>query len=413
MEVLAELFVILIVVMTLGEITERAGLSSSVGEIIAGIALASLAAWAGPNVPFLAQLGSGETLELVANLGIFFLVLVAGIEMEPTEFIKSSTTSFIVAAGGVALPLFGGIALAWAFLPDSELRPAQALLVGTALSITAVPAAVKVLNDFNQLHSKIGEIVISAAVFDDVLGLFLLAILLAMIETGQVPDATSIGWMLGKVAIFFGVTLALGAHVYPRVQRGIRAMQLAAIDFSALAVVSLAYGWFAELLGLHWILGAFMAGLFFERARVGVVAYNEIKLICGAVTSGILGPLFFAYIGMRVDLAAIVEIPFFLCLLLFVALGAKIIGAGLPARFMGMNGRDSLSVGFAMSARGAVGLVVLNIADEAGILALGGQQDPVTNYLYSALIIVAVITTLSAPVLLRYTLPKIDESGKK
>ena len=166
----------------------------------------------------------------------------------------------------------------------------QALLVGVALSISAIPATVKVLSDLGLLHTKVGEIIVSAAVFDDILGLFLLAILLAMIETGQLPDVTSMVWLLAKVAIFFAVTMALGAHVYPRVQKGIRAMRLAAIDFSALTIVSLGYGWMAEALGMHWILGAFMAGLYFERSRVGMRAYNEIKLICGAVTSGILAP---------------------------------------------------------------------------------------------------------------------------
>jgi Kef-type K+ transport system membrane component KefB len=262
-----------------------------------------------------------------------------------------------------------------------------------------------VLTDLGFLHTKVGEIIVSAAVFDDVLGLFLLAILLAMIETGHVPDLTSLVWLLGKVVLFFAVTMALGVHVYPRVHRGLRAMQVAAIDFSALAAVALAYGWLAEALSMHWIMGAFMAGLYFERSRVGSRAYSEIKLICGAVTNGFLGPLFFAYIGLRVDLRAILEVPIFLCLLILVAFLGKIIGAGLPALLFGLNRREALSVGIGMSARGAVELVILSIAYEAGLFALGGTQDSLASHLYSSLILVGVITTLAVPVLLPHTLP--------
>ena len=181
LHILVDLFFILILVRAAGALAVRAGLSTSVGEIIAGIALATAASWFGSTIPFLSQLASSEVLETVANLGIFFLVLVAGIEMEPSVLIRGSAASFAVAAGGMVVPLLGGFALAWAFLPASDLSPVQSLLVGVALSISAIPATVKVLGDLDLLHTRIGETIVSAAVFDDVLGLFLLAVLLAMI----------------------------------------------------------------------------------------------------------------------------------------------------------------------------------------------------------------------------------------
>lgn len=307
--------------------------------------MAALASWFGQYFPFLSQIASSEALEIVAKLGIFFLVLVAGIEMQPKEILESSSTSLAVAAGGMIVPLFGGIALAWAFLPVSDLRPVQALLVGVALSISAIPATVKVLTDLGMLHTRVGEIIVSAAVFDDVFGLFLLAILLAMIETGQVPGLIALVWLLAKVVFFFALTIVLGVHVYPRVHRGIKAMRVAVMELSTLAAVALGYGWLAEALGMHWILGAFMAGLYFERSRVGARAYNEVKLICNAVTTGLLGPLFFAYIGLRVDVSAIAAVPVFLGLLILVAVAGKIIGAGVPAFWLGIKPRDALSIG--------------------------------------------------------------------
>jgi Kef-type K+ transport system membrane component KefB len=399
------MLVLLVLTRLLGEAAERVGQSASVGELIAGIVLAGLAGAYGDTLPFLAHIATSEALEYAASLGIFFLMLLAGIEMEPREISRGSMGSFMVAAGGVILPMTGGIGLAWWFLPESELKQVQTLLVGVALSITAVPVTVKVFTELGMLHTRVGRMVVSAAIFDDVLGLFVLAILTAMIETGSIPDIATLALMLSKVVAFFAIAVALGVHVYPRFSRRLKAMQAAAFEFSALIGVALAYGLLAELLGIHWVLGVFMAGLYFEPARVGRRAYLEIKLIVAAVTGGFLGPLFFASIGLGVDLRAAVTVPGFLALLIAIAVGAKMIGSGLPALWAGMSRRDAAAVGTGMVARGATELVVISIAAEAGLFATGDSSDPVTANLYSALVLMAVVTTLITPILLRLILP--------
>lgn len=407
MEILAHLLALLILARAFGEAAERLGQPASVGEIMAGVILAGFVAWSGTSIPFIAQLASSSVLEPVANLGIFFLVLLAGIETEPKEIAESSAASLAVAVGGMLVPLMSGFGLGWLFLPESDLKSVQALLIGVALSISAIPAIVKVLTDLDLMHTQIGEIVVGAAVVDDVLGLLLLAVLLAMIETGHPPGSAVLAILLGKVALFFVVTATLGAHVYPRVSRGLKTMQAAAHEFTAVAVVGLAYGLLAELLGMHWILGAFMTGLYFERSRVGLRAYNEIKLICATITRGFLGPLFFISIGLRVDLSAISAIPLFLSLLVAVAFAGKIVGAGLPALWMGLSRWEAMAVGAGMTARGAVELVVLNIAYEAGLFAQGNQEHSIVAHLFSSLILMGVVTTLLAPILLRYALRRI------
>jgi len=211
--------------------------------------------------------------------------------------------------------------------------------------------------------------------------------------------------ILAKVVAFFAVTVTLGTRVYPRVSRGLKALQVAAMELSALAAVALGYGLLAEALDMHWILGAFMAGLFFEKSRVGSKAYNEMKLICGAVTSGLLAPLFFASIGLRVDLTAIAAVPLFLILLIAIAFAGKLVGSGLPALWTGLNRREGLAVGIGMSARGAVELVVLSIAYESGLFFQGENSDPIVAYLFSSLVLMGVVTTLLTPILIRRTLP--------
>ena len=408
MELFAELLVLLFATRALGEAAERLGQPASVGELSAGILLALAATKFGQDLPFLDRLAASEALEYAANLGIFFLVLLAGVELDPKEIRENSRGAFVVALGGMALPLLGGLGLAWVFLPESELKQGQVLLVGVALSISAIPATVKVFTDLGLLHERVGETVISAAVFDDVLGLFLLAILLAVLQTGQVPDLATLGLLLAKVAGFFAITIALGTHVYPRVRRGLKLMQAAAMEFSALVAVALAYGFLAELLNLHWILGAFMAGLYFAPSRVGPAAYTEMKAILTALTSGILGPLFFTSIGLRVDLATVTAVPLFLSLLIAVAFLGKVVGAGLPALWVGLGRREALVVGVGMSARGAVELVVISIAYEVGLFASPGVGDPLVTHLFSSLILMAVITTLLTPIILRRILPKTE-----
>jgi Kef-type K+ transport system membrane component KefB len=368
--------------------------------------LATAALAFGGQIPFLAQLAHSQVLYYVANAGIFFLVLVAGIDLEPRELTERQAGSLAVAAGGVALPLAGGFALAWIFLPDSGQKPMLCLLVGVAVSISSIAATVKIFEEFGVLHTWFGRTVVSASIIDDVIGLILLAVVLAMVRTGSVPGNAEFAWLLGRVGIFFAVTIALGAHVYPHVSRRLRTMKATSFEFSVLCGVGLGYGLLAEALGLHWILGAFMAGLYFESSRVGPLAYNEMRMVFGAVAGGFLGPLFFASIGLRVELGAITQIPLFLGLLIGVALLGKLIGAGLPAYLVGRDRRGALAVGAGMSARGAVELVVLSIAAEAGLFEQADQEDPVTANLFSALILMGVVTTLLTPVLLRRILPQ-------
>jgi Kef-type K+ transport system membrane component KefB len=386
--VFIELLLLLFLARGLGEIAERLGQPASVGEIGAGIVLATAALAFGGQIPFLAQLAHSQVLYYVANAGIFFLVLVAGIDLEPRELTERQAGSLAVAAGGVALPLAGGFALAWIFLPDSGQKPMLCLLVGVAVSISSIAATVKIFEEFGVLHTWFGRTVVSASIIDDVIGLILLAVVLAVVRTG------------------FAVTIALGAHVYPHVSRRLRTMKATSFEFSVLCGVGLGYGLLAEALGLHWILGAFMAGLYFESSRVGPLAYNEMRMVFGAVAGGFLGPLFFASIGLRVELGAITQIPLFLGLLIGVALLGKLIGAGLPAYLVGRDRRGALAVGAGMSARGAVELVVLSIAAEAGLFEQADQEDPVTANLFSALILMGVVTTLLTPVLLRRILPQ-------
>ena len=189
-------------------------------------------------------------------------------------------------------------------------------------------------------------------------------------------------------------------------------MLAVAVELSALVIIALAYGLLAELLGMHWVLGAFMAGLFFEPARVGKGVHLEIRLVTTAITAGFLGPLFFASIGVKVDLSVVTGVPLFLLLLIVLAVSSKMLGAGLPALWSGLGRHEALAVGIGMSARGAVELVIIRIAWDAGLFA-GVPKNPVAEHLFSALILMAVITTLITPIALRRLLKTHPSVGRK
>lgn len=405
MEIIAQLVVLLLLTRLFGEIAARLGQPATVGELTAGVMIAAVVAGFGTTLPVLGPLLSGiatsDTLRLISNAAIFFLVLMAGIEMRPGEVAQHSGATFMVALGGVLVPLSAGFWLAWTFLPASDARQAQALLVGVVMSITSIPATVKIFSEFNLIHSKVGHTVVYAAIFDDVIGLFLLAVLTAVIETGHIPDITSFALLLLKIGMFFAVVIGLGVHVYPRVSRRLQALQTASAEFSILMAVALCYALLAETLGMHWILGAFAAGLFFEPARVGAFTYNEMKMIVTGVTVGFFGPIFFASIGLRVDLSAISAVPWFVAALIVVAFAGKLLGAGIPARWTGLGTRDSVVVGVGMSTRGAVELVVLSVAYQAGLFAGTGEPNPIIDNLFSALVLMIAVTTLVTALVLR------------
>jgi len=397
--ILLQLLVILLLTRAFGEGAMRLGQPASIGEILAGMMMAAAALLPGPQGPFMLSLINGEVFHHAATAGIFFLMLLAGVELKPGEITEKSFASFAVALGGVLVPLGAGLALGHLFLPPGETRFVVSFLIGVVMSVTAIPASVRILTDVGMLHSAVGRTIVAAALYDDIIGLVLLAVLTAMLKTGAVPDGAAILWLLAKIGLFFAITVSIGVHVYPRVSRKLAVLQATALELSVLMAVAFAYGLLAEVLGMHWILGAFMAALFFEPERVGVEAYEGLKLIVGGVTAGLFAPVFFASIGARIDLTALVAEPVFLVAVIVAAFVGKLIGAGVPAWGAGMTRRDAVAVGVGMSSRGAVELVVLSIAAEAGVIIAGA--DGGSHHVYSVLVLMVVVTTMAVAITMK------------
>ena len=410
MNLLYVLLVLLLVTRLCGELAERLRQPALVGELVAGIALGMVASRYHDALPVLAELPENEVFNGLTDLAIFFLMLLAGIELRPSELAKASGRAVAVALGGMVLPLLLGFGLGWWFLPDSSYKLAQSLFLATALAITAVPVSVKVLMDLGQLKTPLGQTIVSAAVFDDVLSLMLLAILTAVIRTGGFPDASSVLALIGKVLLFFLVAWVVGRYLLPRLGRLVRKTLAEEFEMSALLIAALGYSLLAEALGMHFILGAFLAGLFFVRRTIDPKVYSSIRSSLSAITMGFFAPLFFASIGLHLDVSAATEIPVFVALLVLAAFFGKLLGAGLPAWATGFAPREAAGIGAAMSARGAVELIVAGIALQAGLFQHPDPPPPVVAHLFSAVVIMALVTTLATPIVLRPLLGPAEDS---
>jgi len=405
METLWVIFVLLVATRFCGVIATKLSLPVLVGEIVAGVVIGVIIGslsrdWA------IFDFSKNHHFMTLADLGIFFLMLLGGLEMRPKELIEGRFSSLIVAAVAMILPLSAGFLLAWFWLPDSDLRFTQSFFVGTALAITAVPVTIKVLIDMQMLNSRIGKLIVSAAVIDDLLSLILLSFLTAMINTGSLPSGGEVLIILIKVFLFISIVSLLGRWVIKPVARFVSKQGLEEMDFSFLLILGLVFALLAEELGLHFIMGAFAAGLFFGKHTVNVGVYDDVKRKVSAITSGFLAPIFFASIGLELDFSSVFETPYFLASLITIAFLGKLIGAAVPSRLMGYTWRDSTAVGVAMSSRGAVELIIAGIALNAGLFATNVTGSPIVDNLFSSIVIVAIVTTLIAPIGLRFILKK-------
>jgi len=404
MQIIYILLVLLIVTRLFGELAERLKQPALLGELVAGILLGLLVHRFEGTFPILSHLSDNEIFGAITDLGIFFLMLLGGIELHPRDLVKASGSASLVAVFGMLVPLGLGMATGWWFLPPSPYRFAQALFLGTALAITAVPVSIKVLMDLHLLETKMGKLIVSAAVIDDVLSLIILAVLTAIINTGKMPGWEGILVLLGKVGLFFLLVTLIGRYVFPAIGRLLKKTRTQEFEFSMLLIAALSYALLAEKLGMHFILGAFLAGLFFVHGTIDEETYEDIFRKTSGLTIGFLAPLFFASIGLHLDLSAFWNIPGIVLLLILVATAGKVLGAGVSARLAGFSSRQSLVIGMAMNARGAVELIVADIALRAGLFTLPDPPPPQVTNLFSAVVIMAVVTTLITPGALKRTL---------
>lgn len=402
MAVFLFVIVVLVVARLGGELGVRLKQMSFLGELLAGIVLILVVnQFPDPLSSSFLAIRDGEVFKFIIDLSILFLMVMAGMEMNVEELSKASKAGVVIAAGGVILPFFLGFGLGWWLIPASSYKFIQSFFLGTTLSITAIPVTTRIFMELGQLNTRLGHTVIGAAVIDDVIGLILLSILLGLLKAGQSPSAAYLGLLVLKGGLFFGGVIALGRLAMPQIASRLWQARSTEVAFTVVLIFALGLGLLGEYIGLHFAVGAFLAGLFVEETAFGSKAFDGIKERVSGITLGFLCPLFFASAGLHFSLASIAPGWYFILLIIVAATVGKILGCGAIARLLGFSGRESLTIGVAMNSRLMVELIIATIALKAGLFSHPVPVPPVVNAIFPGVLLMAFTTSVASSIILR------------
>ena len=362
---------LLIAAKVAGWLCQRIGIPPVLGQLVVGVlGGSSLLDWVHPD----ALLGS------LAGLGVILLMFIAGMETDMKQMRQVGVAALVSASMGVVLPFVVGSVFAYALgysLPVS-------LFLGTLLTATSVSISAQTLKDLGKLRTKEGTTILGAAVIDDVLGLIVLSLILAF-TLGQNP-----AWSIIKMLGYFLIAYLLGHFGFPLLSRWLPRLLALEARIGLILALVLLYAWSAASLGnVASITGAFIAGMLVGRTEMREWVHDGASKLGYAFFI----PIFFVYIGIEADFHNVLHISLpFLLSLLGIAIATKILGCGSGALLCRFQPQEALTVGVGMVSRGEVALITATIGLQAGLI---------TPSLFSVVILIALVTTLVTPLLLK------------
>ena len=411
---LLALFVVLLAAKLGGELFERLSLPAVLGELIAGIILGNLVLIY-PGWNYLEPLrvtpireNWALILDSLARFGVIILLFEVGLESTVKGMMKVGKSALLVAVLGVIAPFLLGFAVSWIFV--RELPPALAaavpgfslnyvhLFMGAVLCATSVGITARVFKDLGKLQTKEAQIILGAAVIDDVLGLIILAVVSGIVSAAEMGRALDIGTVLRLIAVavlFLVGSLTIGAFLVPRIMGQLAKLRTGGMMIVSALLFCFGMAYLANAVGLAPIVGAFAAGLLleevhFRKFREDVEIEHLIKPI-----SAFLVPVFFVLMGIQVRLETFAQLSVLgvaMGLTVAAILGKQVCGLGVLER-----GVSRASVGIGMIPRGEVGLIF------AGAGRLLKVIDDAT---FSAAVIMVIVTTLITPPILKMALAR-------
>jgi Kef-type K+ transport system membrane component KefB len=380
---LAEAAVVLIVAKLAGELASRWDQPPVLGQLLGGLVLGVCLSF----VDNASLRAAGTELGSLANLGVVLLMFLAGLETDWDQLRATGKAAFVSASFGVVVPLVGGFGLGVLF----GLPPIEALFVGVILTATSVSITAQTLMEMGSLQTVEGATVLGAAVIDDVIGLVVFSLVIAL--TSSDAEQTSLAWLAGYLVLFFVASATLAPWLISRLLSFAERLRGAEAMLAIAVAVGLLYGVAAERAGLAAITGAYVAGLLINRHN----GYPEITEHTKVLAYGLFVPIFLVKTGMDAHLDALGPALVFVVATTAMAVVTKIVGCGLGARVCGLSPHQSLVVGVGMISRGEVALVVATLALSAGAIS---------QAVFGATVIVVVATTVITPPLLRLALSR-------
>ncbi|MDI6640091.1 MAG: cation:proton antiporter [Methanocellales archaeon] len=377
MHILLQILLLLLLAKAFGEFFERMGFPSVLGEISAGLLLVSV---------FLIS-PEDEILKFLAGLGVIFFLFTAGYkETNLRELRATFKQSFLPTTFGVTIPFIFGFLLGKMF----NFASLECLFIGVVFTPTSIGMTVRTLIDLDYLSTKVGSILLNASVLDDIVCLFLLAVIIQI----SLYHELSVGQLLtmgGKLVAFVLIMIILGLHVLPKLFEYIQKMHVEEATFTGVIAVALFSAFLAEKFGLHAIIGAFIGGIILS--TIPTAKIQDVQDKVSGFSYGIFVPIFFAFIGLSVDLSALSTAGLFAALLIILALAGKVIGGFIGSKLVGLDSYDSLICGVGCMPRVGVELAVITIAQSMGII---GPE------VFSAIVLMVAVSVIVTPIALKY-----------
>ena len=387
------LLLVLLSALIAGNISKRLGYPSIFGELAAGIIL-------GPALFDILQ--ASEALDVLAEVGVLLMMLYIGMEIDPKELFKASWAGMLAAVGGFITP-FALTYFAVTYLGGSV---GAGLFVGIAAGVTSLATKSRILVDLKLLNTRIAHVLMAGALIADTMALIVFAAIIGIFDAGGL-SFQELGLVAGKAVVFFAVVFVIGLKVFPPFWHRLTRAGFTGRTFNATVIllIALLFAEMAELAGLHAILGAFMAGLFLREGTVlEPKLSHELNELVHDVSIGFLAPIFFVTAGFFVSLDVFFSDALIMLIVVTVlATVGKIIGTALFYLPSGYGWREGLTVGAGMNGRGAVEIIIAQIGLEAGII---------TSEIFSILVFMAIFTTATVPIFLKWTTEWLDRRGE-
>lgn len=399
---LLSISVILFFARGFGEILRYLKQPIVIGEIIAGIIL-------GPTIlgtlfpdTFNSLFNQSEEVVIALNgitlLGVVMLLLISGIEIDLSLVLRQSKAAVIISVLGIIFPFGIGFFSAYLFpqylgLTDYNMRLVYALFVGTALSITALPVVARTLMDLQIFKSEIGYLIMAAAMFNDLIGWIIFSVVLGMIGQNTEHSLS----LSSLIIVILGFILFVLLFVRKFINYAIPFIQKrftfpgGVLNF--IFVLGFLGAAFTEYIGVHAIFGVFIVGIAIGDS---VHLKEETREIIYQFVTNIFAPLFFVSIGLRINFIENFDLVL-VTVFLVLAFAGKVIGCSLGAYLGGLNKNDSLIIGFGMNSRGAMEIVLGTLAYQYGL---------VNEKVFVAIVIMALVTSISSAPIMNYFLKK-------
>ncbi|MFL6374838.1 MAG: cation:proton antiporter [Pyrinomonadaceae bacterium] len=408
---LIEVILMLLIGRLLGELMQRFGQPEVMGQLIAGIIIGpsifgavapELYKIVFPNLP-----AQTKMIDAISQIGILMLLVLTGIETDLKLVSKARGTAFFTSVAGIVFPFACGYAvgefLPDAMIPDPTKRFVTSLFLATALSISSVKIVAMVIMEVGFLRRNVGQIILASAILDDTIGWIIIAVIGGLASAGKV-DITGVAGAFGGTIAFLAISFLLGRRAVAFLIRWVNdnlAIEMPVITVILILMIGMSL--ITDWIGVHTVLGAFVVGILVGESPI---LTRQIEGQLRGLIIGFFAPVFFAVAGREIDLSVLKnmnQIGYAVAFILIASVG-KIVGCYVGSLLGRLDHRSGLAVALGMNARGSTEVIVATIGLSLGVL----NRD-----LFTLIVVMAIVTTLVTPPLLRWALLRIPPTGEE